>query len=132
VIYHPALPALLGFVALLLIVIPALVWYYSAHLRERAGAGVATIVEKEELPFRGDFHAWVEFAGRRCRMTIPKDTWRELRPGSTLKIRYDPEKPGEVSYAAAGSGTLTNWVCGVLILAGFGVAAIAWRLWFDD
>jgi len=131
VLHHPALPPLLGFVAFLMIVIPAWAWYYAANVREAGVPAVATVVEKEEHPFRGEFHAWVEFAGRRCRMAIPRDTWRELRPGSTVKIQYDPEKPGKVMLASSGALTGESWAYGALILGGFGVAVVAWRLWFD-
>ncbi len=130
-LHHPALPALLGLVAFFMIVIPAWAWYYAAHLRQAGAPGVATVIEKEERPFRGDFHAWVEFAGRRCRMAIPQETWRELRPGSTLTIHYDPEKPGEVIFASSGALAGESWAYGALILGGFGVAVVAWRLWFD-
>ncbi|MBY0505650.1 MAG: hypothetical protein K2X03_17180 [Bryobacteraceae bacterium] len=130
-LHHPALPALLGFVALLMIVVPTWGLLYILRSRERGVPGVATIVEKEELPFRGAFHTWVEFAGRRCRITVSKATWREIRPGSTLAIRYDPDRPGEVKHNTAIVSPHATLIYTGLIIFGFLTAAAAWRLWFD-
>jgi hypothetical protein len=128
VIYHPALPALLGFVALLMIAVPSWALIDNLRARERGVAGVGIIVEKEERPFKGTFHCWVEFAGRRCRVPINKETWRSLRTGEPLHIRYDPQVPGNVIHGepVVPPSTMLH---GAVLLAGFGIAIVACMLW---
>ena len=129
VIYHPAIPAVLGFLALLLIAIPAWALIDNQRARERGIAAIATIVEKEERPFKGGFHCWVEFAGRRSRVAVKKEVWRAVRPGESLNIRYDPEKPGQLTHGIPNPPRSAK-LHGGLLLAGLGAAVIAWRLWF--
>ena len=130
-LHHPALPALLGFLALLIIALPAWGLLYRFRSRERGVGGVATIIEKEERPFRGDFHTWVEFAGYRCRVIVTKEKWKEIRPGASLEIRYDPEKPGQITHEMTPAWPRGTLVFSVLIAFGLLIAAAAWRLWFD-
>lgn len=97
--------------------------------RERGIAGVGIIVEKEDRPFKGTFHCWVEFAGRRCRVPINKDEWRDLRAGQPLDIRYDPQVPGNVIHGAPAVPPSTR-IHAAILLVGFAVAAFAATLWF--
>ena len=129
-LYHPALPAVLGFIALILIAVPAWAILHSQRDRERGVPGVATIVEKEERPFKGSFHCWVEFGGRRCRVPIQKDDWRALKRGETVNILYDPEKPGHVSYGKIAGAPYAMLIYTSLIAFGLLTATAAWRLWF--
>ena len=129
-LYHPALPAVLAFIALILIAVPAWVLLDTQRRRERGVPGIATIVEKEELPFKGAFHCWVDFGGRRCRVTLKKDTWRASRRGEPINIHYDPEKPGQVTYGARKGAPFATLVYSALIGFGLLTATAAWRLWF--
>ena len=114
-----------------MIALPAWGLVYRSRSRERGVAGVATIIEKEERPFRGDFHTWVDFAGYRCRVIVTKEKWKELRPGGNLDIRYDPEKPGQITYEVTASWPHQTVIFSALIAVGLLIAAAAWRLWFD-
>ena len=129
-LYHPALPALLGFIALIFIAVPAWAMINTQRTRERGVPGVATIVEKEELPFKGSFHCWVEFGGRRCRVPLQKDIWRALRRGEALNIVYDPERPGQVTYGKKSTAPYATLIYSSLIAFGILTATAAWRLWF--
>lgn len=129
-LYHPALPALLGFIALIFIAVPAWAMINTQRTRERGVPGVATIVEKEELPFKGSFHCWVEFGGRRCRVPLQKDIWRALRRGEALNIVYDPERPGQVTYGKMSNAPYATLIYSSLIAFGVLTATAAWRLWF--
>jgi hypothetical protein len=131
VMYHPALPVILGFIALLFIAIPAWALLQSQRSRERGIPGVAKIVEKEDRPFAGAFHCWVEFAGRRCRVPVNKDTWRALRPGEPLRIRYDPDKPGDIRLFNTDAPPQSTLIYSALMIFGCLVATAAWRLWFS-
>ena len=128
-IYHPALPAILGFIALLMIAVPSWALLDNLRARERGVAGVGIIIEKEERPFKGRFHCWVEFAGRRCRVPIKRSIWRSLRAGESLDIRYDPQTPGKVIHGRFVAPRSTV-VYGALLVVGFGIAVVAGLLWF--
>lgn len=130
VLYQPAFPAVLGFVALLLVAIPA--WVLMQALRNRRGGvpGVATVVEKEEHPFRGNFHCWVQFAGRRCRIVIRRENWRSVRNGDPIDIRYDPDKPGVIRHGKPGGIWGKVLLCVTLIALGIAGAVGAGLLWY--
>ena len=129
-LYHPAFPALLGFIALILIAIPAWAMLNTQRTRERGVPGIATIVEKEEFPFKGSFHCWVDFGGRRCRVPLNKDIWRALRRGEALNIVYDPERPGQMTYGKINKAPYATLIHTSLIAFGILTATAAWRLWF--
>lgn len=115
---------------MLLIFIPAYGLVYTFRTRERGLPGVAVIVEKEERPFRGAFYTWVEFAGRRCRVIVPKDIWREIRPGANLDILYDPEQPGQLQHVHTAATPHATLIYASLMVLGLLFGAVAWRLWF--
>ena len=129
-LYHPALPAVLGFIALIFIAVPAWAMLNTKRNRERRVPGIATIVETEELPFKGSFHCWVDFGGKRCRIPLPKDIWRALRRGEPLSVVYDPEKPGQVSYGKVSRAPYVTLIYSAAIAFGLLTATAAWRLWF--
>ena len=133
---HPALPALLGFVALLLIAIPSWGLLQNLRSRERGLPGEATIIEKEERPFKGIFYAWVDFGGRRSRVPVPKELWKDLVRGDSLDIRYDAERPGELTHGTTNRNVHgwphANLIWSGVMALGVIIAIIAWRLWFDD
>jgi hypothetical protein len=127
-LHHPAFPAVLAFVALLMIAIPCWVLIERQRTRQRGVAGIGTIVEKEELPYKGMFHCWVEFAGRRCRVALHRETWQTLRRGQPLDILYDPDKPGAVTYGERDSFG-PALLSGAVIVLGLCAAAVALALW---
>lgn len=129
-LYQPAFPVVLGVVAFLLISVPTWVLVHVLRSRNQGLPAVATVVEKEEHPFRGHFHCWVQFAGRRCRIVVKKEHWRSVRMGQPIDIRYDPDKPGVIRHGKPEAVWLKVLMCSTLILLGLGGAIGAGALWY--
>ncbi len=130
VLYQPAFPAVLGFIALLLISVPTWVLFHALRTRRGGIPGVATVVEKEEHPFRGNFHCWVQFAGRRCRIVVQRKSWRNIRTGESIDIRYDPDKPGVIRHGNAKGVWPKILLCSTLIALGIAGGVGAGLLWY--
>ncbi len=127
---NPALPAAIGLISSLLIVLPAWVLLAGKRSRSRLVMAVALVVEKEPQPYGGWFHCWVDFAGHRLRVPLDQDAWRRTRAGHMLDVRYDPEKPGELAHGKLQWLNVANLLWASMAFLGALTAVVAWRLWF--